>query len=410
MFNKKGIVIFLLSVLIINMSGCSNIKKETSKEKQLNIYVDIKDKESLDIIKFVSEEYKKANSKVKVNINNAIGNKIEEDISKGNEADVVITSRNNMLKLSRKGLLSDMGSYYDENKINEKYYTVVKAYGRIEDKYYGIALMPYTVEILYNKKAFDKINLKPPTGINDIKDTLKKLNEMSKRVPVVITEDLDMNSALFSIIVNNKISMRKIESKYDSGSASYKTLTEMQQAFDTLNDLIKGGSINKNTFEIGNESTINKFEKGDIPLIICSSYYAGSFKDENVKLIGENMTDSSVKFNTPVISNVIVCVPVNQKNGEEVGNFIKFALSDDTQKKLAEKGFITGNKKVNGDKAKGIKASIIQHMENSTQDSVAFIYNIPEKLRHSISSKIDEMLGGKQSKKEWEEVVDEAYK
>lgn len=411
MFNKrKMIIIFLLTVLIINISGCSNTKKETSKEKQLNIYLDIKDKESLNIIKSVTEEYKKANPKVKISLNNAIGGKIEEDVSKGSEADIVITSRNNMLKLSRKGLLSDMDNYYDENKINERYYNVVKAYGRYEDKYYGIDLIPYTMEILYNKSAFDKLNLKPPVDISDMRDVLKKLGEMSKRVPVVISEDLDINSGLFSIIVNNRVNMRKLESKYDSGANSYKSVTEMQQAFDILNDLIKSGSINKNTFEIGNESTVNKFEKGDVPLIICSSYYINNFKDENIKSIGENMSDASVKFNVPVISNSVICVPVNNKNGEEVGNFIKFVLNDDTQKKLTEQGFVTGNKKVNGDKQKGIKGVVIQHLSSSTEDSVAYVYNIPDKVKNNISSKIDEMLSGKQSKKEWEEVVDESYR
>lgn len=411
MFNKrKTLIIFLLMALIINISGCGNSNNETSKEKQLNIYLDVKDKESLNIIKFVTEEYKKANPKVKVSLNNAIGEKIEEDISKGNEADIVITSRNNMLTLSRKGLLSDMGNYYDENKINDRYYNVVKAYGRYEDKYYGIGLIPYTMEVLYNKDTFDKLGLKSPTTLGDLKDTLKKLGEGSKRIPVVISEDLDINSGLFSIIVNNRVSMRKLESKYDSGANSYKTITEMQQAFDTLNDLIKYGSVTKNTFEIGNESTVNKFEKGDIPVIICSSYYANTFKDDKIKSIGENINDSSVKFNVPVVSNSIICVAVNNKNGEEVGNFIKFVLNDDAQKKLKEKGFVTGNKKVNGDKEKGVKGIVIQHLSTSTEDSVAYVYNIPQKLKNNISSKIDEMLSGKETKKEWEEVVDEAYK
>lgn len=411
MLNKKKIlVIFLLTALIINISGCGSSSKESSKEKQLNIYVDVKDKESLNIIKSVTEGYKKENSKVKINLNNAIGEKIEEDISKGNEADIVITSRNNMVKLSRKGLLSDMGNYYEENKINDKYYNVVKAYGRYEDKYFGIDLMPYTMEILYNKTALDKLGIKPPTAISDLKDLLKKLGEASKRVPVVISEDLDINSALFSIIVNNRVNMRKLESKYDSGASSYKTITEMQQAFDILNDLIKYGSINKNTFEIGNESTVNKFEKGDIPLMICSSYYINNLKNESIKSIGENMNDTSVKFNVPVISNSIICVAVNNKNGEEVGNFIKFMLGDDNQKKLKEQGFVTGNKKVNGDKEKGIKVIVLQHLSSSTEDSVAYVYNIPSKLKNSISSKIDEMLSGKETKKEWQESVDEAYK
>jgi hypothetical protein len=101
---------------------------------------------------------------------------------------------------------------------------------------------------------------------------------------------------------------------------------------------------------------------------------------------------------------------VNHKNGEDVGDFIKFALSDAMQKKLAGQGYITGNKMINGTKQQGIRGSIIQHLSSSTENSVVYVYNIPEKLKNNISSKIDEMLSGKQSKKEWEEIVDETYK
>lgn len=408
-YKKKVLTIFLLSILTLSISSCS-FKKDTPKEKKLNIYVDIKDKESLDILKIITEEYKKSNPKVKLSVNNAIGGKIEEDISKESEQDIVITSRNNMIKLSRKGLLSDLGSYYDENKISDKYYSVVNAYGRFGDKYYGIALMPYTMEILYNKSAFDKLTLPTPSSVNDLREALKKLNSTSVRIPVVITEGLDINSALSSIVINNRVSMRKLESIFDSGTEAYKSLTEMQQAFDTISSLVSGGNINKNTFEIGNESSIDKFAKGDIPLIITSSYYVSHFKDNSIMVAADSTNDPSTKMNVPVICNAVVCIPVNSKNGEEIGNFIKFVTGEEINKKLVEKGFITGNKKANSNIVGGAKASIVKHLENSTEDSVMYVYNVPEKLKNSISSKIDEILSGKHTGKEWEEVVNDAFK
>jgi ABC-type glycerol-3-phosphate transport system substrate-binding protein len=409
MCKRKSAVFLLLIILMISISACG-AKKDTSKERQLNIYADIKDISSQNILKFITDNYKKSNNKIKININNSIGGNIEEDIGKSSDNDIIITSRNNMLKLSRKGLLSDMSSYFEENKINEDYYRVVNAYGRFNDKYYGIALIPYTIEILYNKSAIAKMNIKEPHTINDTREALKKLNDMSIRVPVLLPEDLDINSGLSSIIFNNKVSMRKLESKYDSGAASYKSLTEVQQGFDVIADLIKNGNINKDTFEVGNESSINKFLKGDISLIICSSYYADNFKDNNIRVAGDISEDSSSKLNMPVICDSIICVPVNNKNGEEVSNFIKNTFSEGTQKKLVEKGFVTGNKKANNNIVGGVKATVVKHLENSSEDSIIFAYNIPEKLKNSVSSKIDQMLSGKITKKEWEEAVDEVYK
>lgn len=410
MIYKRRVIIFsLLVLLVFGIVGCSS-RKEVSKDRQLNIYVDIKDKESQNILKFIIDEYKNSNSKLKLNINNAMGGNIEEDIGKSNDTDIVITSRSKMLKLTRKGLLSDMGNYYDENTINDRYYRIINAYGRFDDKYYGIGLIPYSIEILYNKSAVNKLGLKSTIVMSDMKDILKKLSDTSNRVPVLLPEDLDINSGLSSIIFCNKISMRKLESKYDSGANSYKSLSEVQQGFDTISDLIKNGSINKNTFEIGNESSINRFLRGDIPIIISSSYYANNFKDSNINIVGDDINNLSSKLNVPVICNSIISVPVNSKNGEEISNFIKFALGDDIQKKLVQKGFISGDKKANISIKEVARVSIVKHLENSTEDSVIFAYNVPEKLSSSVSAKIEQMLSGKITKKEWEEAVDDVYR
>ncbi|WP_406541731.1 hypothetical protein [Clostridium ljungdahlii] len=47
-------------------------------------------------------------------------------------------------------------------------------------------------------------------------------------------------------------------------------------------------------------------------------------------------------------------------------------------------------------------------MENSTEDNIAFIYNVPESFKNNISSKVDSILSGKYTKNEWNEVVDES--
>ncbi len=408
-YRKKGVILFLILMFMINIVAC-NKAKDSDKEKQLNIYIDLKDKESSNILKLLIEEFKKANPKIKVNSNNIIGGKIEDDIGKNIGADVIFTSRNNIFKLSRKGLLNDIGNFYDENKLNDKYYTVVNAYGRFDDKYYGITLIPYTIEILCNQDSFKKLNLKVPSNEEEFESTLKKLNDVSMRIPVILTEDLDINSSLASIIINNKVSMRKLESKYDSGAEAYKTINEMQQAFDNLSAVIKKSNINKNTFEIGNESSINKFVKGDIPLIVTSSYYCNDFKGENIKVIGGSTKDTYSKINMPVISNCLLCTPVNSKNNEETSSFMKFMISDDFQKKLVESGFVTGNKKVNSSIKGGAKSIISKHLEWSTENSIIYIYNIPERIKANISSKIDEMLSGKLSGKEWQEIVNDAYR
>ncbi|MFL0194529.1 ABC transporter substrate-binding protein [Clostridium sp. WILCCON 0269] len=406
-YKNKNIMILLVIVFIFNLCACGK-KEEVLKNEQINIYIGVKDKESLSIIKFLTDEYKKANPKVQLNINNAIGGKVEEDIAENSDVDVVFTSRNDMLKLVRKSLLSDMSSLYEKNNLSDRYYTVVKAYGRFNDRYYGIPVIPYTVEILCNKEAFNRLNLKVPSTISEVESTLKAFNSLSERVPVVLNEGMDINNTIFSIILNNVIPMRKLESIYDSSSSEYKKLSQVQKGFDTLENLVKSGYINKDTFEIGNESTIEKFNRNGIPMIIASSYYVNRFDNPSIECLQSYSLDGKHELKVPIMSDTIISIPMNNKNGDKIDDFIEFIFSDNTQKKLSKKGFVTGNKNANTFK-EGIKKTVIAHLQNGTEDSIAFIYNIPENLVNNISSKIENILSGKYTDNEWNEVVDESY-
>lgn len=406
-YKSKGIAILLIIICTFNLYACGR-KEESLKNKQINLYIGVKDKESLNIIKFLTDEYKKENPKVQLNINNAIGSKIEEDINESKDIDVVFTSRNDMLKLVRKSLLADMRDLYEENNLSGRYYTVAKSYGRFNDRYYGISMIPYTIEIIFNKEALNKLNLKVPSTISEVEGILKVLNSSSQRVPVVLNEGMDINNTIFSIILNNMIPMRKLENIYDSSASEYKQLNQVQKSFDILENLVKGGYVNKDTFEIGNESTIEKLNRNNIPMVITSSYYANKFDNSNIECLKSYDLEAKNRLKVPVMSDAIISIPMNSENRDIADEFVKYIFSDDVQKKLSKKGFVTANKNANTSK-EGIKKTVIEHLQNSTEDNISFIYNIPENFTNNISSKIDSILSGKYTDNEWNEVVDESY-
>lgn len=78
------------------------------------MYIDIKDENSLSILKIIMEEYKKSNEDVKININNALGSNVEEELKKEKSPDLIFVSRNEMIKLSQKGLLDNMETSYEK--------------------------------------------------------------------------------------------------------------------------------------------------------------------------------------------------------------------------------------------------------------------------------------------------------
>lgn len=395
---KKVILFFLILVFPFNLNGCSVYSREQSQQKQLNLYIGVKDRESLNIIKILTDFYQKQNPDVKLNINNIIGDRVEDNVS--SENDILFIDRNDMLNLAQKGLIADMKNFYKENDIATKYYSILKVYGRFNDKYYGVPIMPCTLEFLYNKNSFHKLDIKTPVTLDDFENILKKLG--SRKIPAVLDENVDINNAIFSIVSNNNlIPMRKLENIYGSSAKEYEKLSYIQNVFKDIDTLVKNNVINENTFEVGSELDIDKLKNGAIPMVMASSYYVRDLDGEDIGTISDSL--SSMKI--PVMSNVLMCMPTNGNNTDEAGQFMKFSFDDKMQKEFLKRGYITCNKDVNS-KNKGIKKSIALHMKNSFEDNISIIYNIPGKMRNDISAKIDDIFLGKYTGNEWKEIVE----
>ncbi|HID0866745.1 TPA: ABC transporter substrate-binding protein, partial [Clostridium botulinum] len=374
---------------------------------------DIKDENSLNILKIIMEEYKKSNEDVKININNALGSNVEEELKKEKSPDLIFVSRNEMIKLSQKGLLNNMETSYEKNNITKDYYNVFNSYGRFKDKYYGLPIIPYTIEVLYNTDALKKLNIEEPKNINDIKNVMKQLKTSSTKVPVMLPNDLDINSIIFSIISNNTTNSMELENIYDKGKKEYQTLKNMQEPFNIINNMVKDNILDKNSFETGKEVTLEKFNNGDIPIIISTSYYNNQIKSPNIKSVKQLYNVDKLNNTEPVIINSIMCLPLKAKNSEETNNFIDFTFSEKTQKYLLKKGFITGNKKINkekeGDLTK-LNKTTVEKLNNLNENSILVLYNLPNTFKSSISSSIDKILNNEYTGKEWNKIVEDNLK
>ena len=410
MYSKhKSLIMVLIFLLCFINIGCQK-KDKTGKEekKELSLYIDVKDKYSLSVIKFIVDEFKKENEDIKVNVNTPLdSNKLKDDIIQGNSGDIIFTSRNTMIELGRKGLLNDLNNLYSKNKVNDKFYNILSTYGRIGDKYFGIALVPFSLEIFYSNLNLQKLGMNPPQNINDIVSILKRLNEEKIRVPVVLTEDLEINNGLASIFFSNSMDMQKIEKSYDSGKKSYQELVEIQKIFNDEYYLVKQGVINKESFELGNENSMNKLTNGDVPLLIGISYLAKDIKDTNIGIV-DKYNISKNKENIPIIVNCIACTPTSIKNEESANTFATFILSEKVQKALAKEGFVTGSKKANEDST-GINKIIVKHISEANLNSILYVYNFPKIFQSQFEAKLARVLGGKYNDNEWKEITDDVY-
>lgn len=408
---KKIICFILILILPITFVSCK--KENKTNNKELNMYIDIKDENSLNILKIIMEEYKKSNEDVKININNALGSNVEEELKKDKSPDLIFVSRNEMIKLSQKGLLDNMETSYEKNNITKDYYNVFNSYGRFKDKYYGLPIIPYTIEVLYNTEALNKLKIEEPKNINDIKNVMKKLKTSSTKVPVMLTNDLDINSVMFSIISNNITNSMELENIYNKEKKEYQNLKNMQEPFNIINNMVKDNTLDENSFEEGKEVTLEKFNNGDIPIIISTSYYNNEIKNPNIKSVKQLYNVDKLNNTEPVIINSIMCLPLKAKNSEEANNFIDFTFSEKTQKYLLKKGFVTGNKKINKEKEgelTKLNKTTVEKLSNLNENSILILYNLPNTFKSSISASIDKILNNEYTGKEWNKIVEDNLK
>lgn len=408
---KKIICLILILIFPITFVSCK--KENKTNNKELNMYIDIKDENSLNILKIIMEEYKKSNEDVKININNALGSNVEEELKKEKSPDLIFVSRNEMIKLSQKGLLDNMETSYEKNNITKDYYNVFNSYGRFKDKYYGLPIIPYTIEVLYNTEALNKLKIEEPKNINDIKNVMKKLKTSSTKVPVMLTNDLDINSVIFSIISNNITNSMELENIYNKEKKEYQNLKNMQEPFNIINNMVKDNALDENSFEEGKEVTLEKFNNGDIPIIISTSYYNNQIKNPNIKSVKQLYNVDKLNNTEPVIINSIMCLPLKAKNSEEANNFIDFTFSEKTQKYLLKKGFVTGNKKINKEKEgelTKLNKTTVEKLSNLNENSILILYNLPNTFKSSISASIDKILNNEYTGKEWNKIVEDNLK
>lgn len=413
---RKIVIIVLLIIYTFTLSACSNKEGNKSKngskkeEKQkITIYTDVKDKYTLDIMKYVTEEYKKENSKIEININNAMyKNGLKDELKKDNSIDVVFTNRANIIDLSKNGFLSDISNFYSKSNINERFYNIMSSYGMVGDKYYGIGLIPYTLEILYNEEALKKMNLPKPASLKEVQQLLIKINEKNLKIPIALTDDIEPLVAVSSIYASNIVNNLQLEKLYNSGIEKYKQFSNMQNYFTELDKLYKSKIILKDTFEKADESIISRVEGNELPIAIVFSYLNKDIINSKLQLLSDYSL-SDVKINIPVIINGLFSICTNSKNTESVNDFLEFVYSDKFQTKLSEQGFIAGNKKANAE-LKGNSKIISEHLAKANNDNVLFFYNLPQKINSFLLIEVEKIFKGNYDGKEWERVIENSNK
>lgn len=368
---KNKWIIFML--LFIFLTGCT----KKVEENNLNIYIDVKNKNTIAIFKFLGEEYLKDKKGLKINymvpieeLNNEKG-----DIKEG---DIIITDRENMINLSRKGELRDLGDYYKNLEMSSKYMTIVTSYGRYNDTSFGLGFLPRNIKIVFDRTFWDNNKLMQNEMEKSLKTALSIANKSNIKIPIILDEGMDINNFIYSVISDTVIDTSKLEEIFDSSKENYQNIG-MEKSFQEIKKLYEDRLINKDTFYKGDIKEFQDLNSGRVPFFITSQNYQNGLKDLNYIVL-----DTKVFYINSVIS-----VSNGSKNNYEVNSFLKFLYGEETSKILNSRDYISGDKKYNNDSYK----------------NVLTMFNLPSIFRKPIENKINDVISGKYNGKEWEDIL-----
>ena len=316
----KKILKFIGVLLLISMIfiSCDSKKyKNISEKDSINVFVvDIKKDTMEEVFSKVFKKFEKKNS-IKINTIYSKDKKVLDEILNNEKIDLIISSRKNLVTLKEKGILKNLDFLVKENSIKDRFYDSFTLLGLKEESYYGIGVLPYTLEVIYNKGTI--------TGVPD----KKELKNKNITIPVILPEEVK--------------------------------LEELYKLMDIKDEKIK------EILYVGRKEELISINNGEIPVAVISSYYAKDIDKSRVSIF-----DYSKIYNYPIFIDGIMMVPERGNINMEVFNLIKFALSDEVQEEFSKEGLIGANKKVNEMFKGKYEEVIVNHIKKG------IIYNIKE--------------------------------
>lgn len=403
---KRIINILIALIFISSVIGCQSANKKV-ENKALKILVDNSYTDDIDALKLIIENYKKSHNDVVIEttyLDNT--EKIKTLVEEKKDYDILICNRDLMLYMINKALISDVTNTLSENKTMDKFYNIALSYGRKGDKYYGIGVLPCSIELIYNKNMLPQIlNTKEVKGIEDIGRAIKEKNI---NIPVVLPKDIDLDLAISSLIGNNIIDNAELEKNYDASKEKYLSISTMQDLFTFINSLYKNYGITKDSFIISNSSVLNKIDKGELPLaLVTSSILKNIDQNSNIEIFNGNIK-TSLHINPLIVINHVICLLENGVNKSEMNKFIDYICKDETYDDLAKNGIITTNKKSNNN-FKGTSNKIIATLMSGNENSIPYYLNLPIKFKKQLVDEVDKVLRGQYDGQEWQRILNKNY-
>lgn len=394
---------FILLVLVLALIVTSCGQKVEKERRNLTIGVEEGKEEDYKAIELLIEGFKSTHNGYDVVVKTEKDlNGVKEDII-NKHFDVIISSRKTFLRFNEQGLTKELTSYFNQNKAQGKFYNIIYSYGKIGEKLFGMGMLPYSMEFVYNKTSLPE-SLKE---VNDLESLKSFIKEKNIKIPVVLPEDTNLELALSSIVYNNIIKQNSLLDIYDTEKSEYLQVEDISDTFKDLNMLVTEYGLNEEDFIVANKDVLEKVNSGEFTIALVSNRAGGNTQYENIESISSiNMRE--YKVTPPIVINYMVYAVSSSENIEGINKFFDYLIKDDTYSPLVENGLLTGNK-VADSSATGLNSMLLRTISQGGIDNIPYYLNLPEKFIAPLEKQVNNILQGKYTGNSWESVVEDTF-
>ncbi|MGL5244054.1 MAG: hypothetical protein ACRC7R_02585, partial [Sarcina sp.] len=305
---RKYISLTLVLVLSIIFISCKSLKHKDDS-KTVNIIVEQQSTDDMEALKDILKGFKDKYNNYNVNIKETTSIEEIKKYIKEKEGDIIICNRPNFLELHKLGLISELTSYFENSKLQDEFYNIISSYGKIGEKFYGMALLPYSLEFIYNENAISK--LVENNNINNLNDLLIFFKNHNINIPVILPKELNVEMAISTLIANSIIKENNIVDIYDGEKGMQNNITVINEVLNTLSNFKEKKEMNFDLFYYAKEDVLNSLEIGEKPIALVTSLIGvGNKEFENLSFLGE-INKEMIKTTPPIFSNYIVAVTDN---------------------------------------------------------------------------------------------------
>ncbi|WP_160318204.1 ABC transporter substrate-binding protein [Caloramator mitchellensis] len=409
---KKLLSILLVLVFLFNFTSCKKKSGENKEEgKKIKVAIMYPEEQIGSVYKDIVDEYKKLNKDVEVELvmDFSDESKINDSVTKGNY-DIIAVKRSQLIELAKSGLIEDLSDFSEKNELNKKLYPINLAYGKYNSKIYGIGDLPLTVEWFYNKGIFEKYGLKEPKTLKDLTNISQKLN--SKDIIPISVGAMDRWTLdlLFGSISCQTTGIQELTESYGADKDSFVNIPGIDEAFNVYEKLVKS-SIKKNSIDINFMQSVDDFVKGKAAILPALSATKEIIDSKKSSGFDYGVFESPISFTNVPVSKIsasggqILVIPSKSTNKEEAEKLMNFIFSDEAQKLLVEKGYISPVISSNKGET-SISKTIMSHIEMTDDNSGMLIDNLSLKMSDALGIVLSDMIEGRvKSNEAWNRVL-----